>query len=795
MCYECHGWMLDHLTKEHADARCDSRDDFLFELEVQVGRCQRHVETCFERFREHFRFNRPVRDVRVYFTKTEVDIMRRSGGAALYSGAPETTADSNLHFATYRLDKKDRKGDPVSCSAVDHLFGYFAAVLQHGRVGTRSCCCFTEREIGLRRMRPVRQETKTASTADEGPGDSSAKGPGSDANEEPFCGVDCHTVESKIPGVQLMHDSNETPDTPPLAVRFLPEIEERLFWLNSQRNVNIAIKQRIEEPHVPVTLSAAEREELQAVAQVMIDQLREDKGLVDKIIHDKLGIYGWKSKKWTPSRATRQLEMLRQTYAPKYRFEAGIKLEPSKRGKAPRLLVADGDRGQVMAWVIIGTLESWLFKRWRHRSIKGLPKTEAMGRVAGVLRQKDPRSVDGPDVPVAIVENDGSAWDACMSDTLRDLVENPLMDAVADMVAGYFLTECPPDFAEARLASNKLQELVLGFRKNKGSEDREGVCDLPKTKCWRTVIRAIRRSGCRGTSCLNFLANMVCWSWAIGGKEACKLVRPQGSRVLCVDGCVRFVKMAFEGDDSILSFLKQTAIGADATEQLSEEFMHRLSERWVKMGHRPKLYWRKPDQVAEFTGWHFHVTQEGVDVATAAPDLFRNLTNMAFSINSAAVCAAASGDNRALLGAVAPGIVARLYPMADKFPMLCRLLAGQFGRHLRDVASTELTRDEVYALELEPEDLGFRESDYTTDMDLVIERTTHRFAPILERFEMKLGEGDPAAEADLAVRLGLVEDTDLYYDLLDVIEGGYRVGADSEAFRTAVAAIRNGKSE
>jgi hypothetical protein len=283
---------------------------------------------------------------------------------------------------------------------------------------------------------------------------------------------------------------------------------------------------------------------------------------------------------------------------------------------------------------------------------------------------------------------------------------------------------------------------------------------------------------------------MICWAWAIGGKEACKLLRPEGCKVTCVDGFVRFVKMVFEGDDSILSFFCY-----DPAHNMTSKFLSMLHQRWTKMGHRPKLFERKEGSVAEFTGWHFAVSPVGIDASEAAPDLFRNLTNMAFSINPAAVKAAVEGDKRALLSAVAPGVIARLYPMASRFPALCRLLAGQFGRHLKDAAGVELTRDEVYALELEPEDFGFKESEYTTDMDQVIHRATTRFQPILERFETQLSQGPEfVEEADLAERLGLVPSFDAYLDLLDVIEGGYFVGADSSAFQRSIATVRDGAS-
>lgn len=804
LCYECHSWVIQHLTKEHALARCDTRDDFLFEVEVQVGRCDAHAVTCTERFINFFPrifFDRPLQVHRLYFTKSEVDVMRRAGGSALYAGAPASTTDSNLHFATYRLDKKDRKGDSISCAAVDHLFGYIAATISQGMVANRWCCCFRTHKPGLRHCVPIKEPPHVAHKRERQVGATSAANPwtpevcaayeSEDSDEEVSTPVDCHTVVSKVPGVELCHDRNEPADSPPLAVRILPRVENRVFWMNSQRNINMAVRQRIEQPFVPMTMSDAERAELSAVGAVLIEEFKKDKKLIDKIIQDKTGLSLWRSKKWTPKRAERALHDLRATYAPKYRFEAGIKLEPSKTSKPPRLLVADGDRGQVMAWVVIGTLEAWIFKRWRHRSIKGLPKSEAMQRVAQSLRQKDPRAAaDSPDIPAAIVENDGSAWDACMSDTLRDLVENPIMAAIGEAVQAYFLVESPPDFINARLASNKMTELNLGFRKGKGADDPIGTCDLPKNKSWQLTIRAIRRSGCRGTSCLNFVANMTCWAWAIGGSEACKLVRPQGSRVLCVDGIVRFVKMVFEGDDSILSFVTLDAAGKPAEAQLTREFMHTLGLRWTSMGHRPKLHWRRPDQVAEFTGWHFAVDEHGIDGDVAAPDLFRNLTNMAFSLNKGAIAAAISGDSRALNAAVAPGVISRMYPMADRFPQLCRIIAGRFGRHMRDTSEIELTRDEIYALELEPEDFGFKESEEASDMDLVIERATHRFQPIYKRFETAMGRGNDQAEATLATRLGIVPDDTAYFDLLDAVEGGFMVGAEEEKFGDDVASLR-----
>jgi len=748
-------------------------------------------------------------DREVWITSGELEVMRRSAGAGHYSGAPTTTCDSNTHFATYRLDKKGRPGDPLSVAAFDHAFGFLAAAITSGRTADRTCLCLRFSSTGMRSLTPVRRVKELAV---EPPPPRAVSVPAEDLLmpikgpmcEKTECGA--HIARSSIPGVELCFDENE-PNSPPLAVRFLPQIEERLFWLNSQRNVEAAIKGRIVEPEVPVTLTATERAELKAVTDVLITMAYEDKALIAKIAQDKCGLKNWSSKKWSPERATRALRELHQKYAPRYKFDASIKLEPSKRNKPPRLLIADGDAGQVMAWVLIGTLEAWLFKRYKHRSIKGLPKTEAMKRVVECLRQQDPRAAGAPglqpgsaaaaaaraaapDVPVSLVENDGSAWDACMSSTLRDLTENPIMDAFADILKDMFLIEGTPDFIDARVASNKLVELTINVRKAKGEEDHVTAADIPKGKCWRTVIRAIRRSGCRGTSCLNFLANMVCWCWVIGGGGATKLVRPQGCRVDCVDGLVRFVKMCFEGDDSILSFYTCMNVGAGCIDRsMTDEFMAVMSARWTKLGHRPKLFWRKPNEVAEFTGWHFGVQKVGADSEHCAPDLKRNLINMCYSISPAAITAAIAGDMTSLMKAVAPGIVARLYPLAARYPALCKTIYGKFGRFVSDNAV--LTRDEVYHLQLEPEDLGFSEADQERDMDAVIERLAQRFQPIQARFELELAQGDDSYERDLASSLGVVANPEDYDDLVEALEGGFNPGDDSPEFQVYIQEIFN----
>lgn len=777
-CLRCHDWMFKHLSEVHAWNRMGPDDKFVYRVVLNLRTCPYHAESCIESLQRWMQVNfccccHTAETTTVYLTSTEVDVARKSSGAGLYTGAPATTCDANTHFATYRFGK--RNGDPVSLAALDHLFGWLCAAISCGRVPANA--------EGMREIAPVlvpMQRQKSAKVPPE------IKTTPSASEVEPSPSGGAHVAPP--PGLSLIKDPNASPGDPNLAARVFPEVEQKVFWQNSIQNVQASIKGRIDDVEVPVTASAEDLEDLKAVAESIKKMLVADRKVVLRIIEAKLGL-GWRSKKWNPTRAENALRQLQQTYAPRYKFSASIKLEPSKNQKPPRLLIADADRGQVMAWALIGTLEAWLFHRFKSRSIKGCSKDEAMTRVIKELRQMNPLK-PSQEAPCAILENDGSAWDACMSARLRSIVENPIMEAIAEMVSEYYLPEAPPDFVEARLASNELRELNLEFTKLKATADAAEIEFRKGRTCWKTQIRAIRRSGCRGTSVLNFLANMIIWCWAIGGKDGANLVMPNNQRVKCVDGMTRWVKMAFEGDDSILSLQLP---GATSDECVTERFMHLVEQRWTSVGHRPKLFWRKPGEIAEFTGWHFEVTSEGL--GDCCPDLWRQLAGMSYSTSKDVVKAVEAGDIHRVKRLVAPGVLARLFPLASRLPVLSRILYGAIAGGVDE--DMQLTRDEVYLADIAPADLGFAEySD--KDYDLMLYAQSQRYGDITSRFELALAEGekkDPTAEADLMVKLKVVDSIDSYYDLLDAVQAGFRIGGDSELFKATVDEIRARNSE
>lgn len=719
--------------------------------------------------------------------------MRKAAGAGVFSEAPKATYAANLHLATYRIDTDYL--EQYSTDALKHIFAYLAAAIAAGkctsgreRDGFRWCCL--PENTGLLDVRPVPIEPRQLVEREK-----QAKEEAENAPEDPVPVVS----HSTLPGVKLMFDPDAEPSSGAIALQYLPEIERRLFYVNSLGNFHAAKKGRIDDPMVPVTLSIDERKEIDVIVDSFISYMKSDEKHFDRIASQML-FDDYKSKKWTAARAEKNLEQLRATYNPQYRFSGQIKLEPSKPGKPPRLLIADGDRGQVMAWATIGVFEKWLFCRFRKRSIKGAAKEVAMERLVDYINQRDPAAPDGvkgadaPRVPVAIVENDGSAWDACMSSDLRNMTENRVMDAVAKMLEKYFVLESNESFTSARLKSNRLVALKLELRPkpSKHMVHRDPVeAEIPHGKGIFETIRAIRRSGCRGTSCLNYLANMLCWIWVIGGKSAKSLVTPAGVKVTCVDGGVRWVRFVFEGDDSIVSFHCK---GGD---NMTEDFLNMMTARWAKLGHRPKLFWRKPGEVAEAVGWHFVVDDNGLMAETGAPDVLRQLINCPYAYTKAALEAAAAGDRAALGRAIAPGVLSRAYHCAYRFPLLARELFNLAHRLAPRTANLTFTMDDRVRLDLDFGHVLPHEWDEDVDSDERLLKIALTWEDMWERTETRINQQlviMGPEEASMAVAHKIVPSEEDYYDMLDLLKIWDQV-TDHESWTKEFDRCRNGRAD
>lgn len=832
LCFECHDHLLSALTFDSAQARSAKGDSHVFRFEVCVHDCGRHVGRsccCW------------VADVRqrpktfhLFLTASEVEDLRKSGGAGVYAQAPDATCHANTHLASYRLKgTKDTLVDTALRQTWGWLAAEFYAPSARMAIGSRPglavaneaqrCCvpvaewawtrCVTRQdEAGLRSWKPVALPTRVCLDVDDDrkasshvvkeapqpatPAAAATPASGGPGDVQPAEALHPVPAEhSKLQGVDLVFDANSQHPTAALAVRYLPAIEARIAYLDNLKNIRAAIAGRINDPFVPVSLTDAEKADLNTVVQAFRDYMARDKSEVYKIATSLL--FGdIKSKKWTPSRASTRLDGLRATYNPHYTFKGKIKLEMGRFGKAPRLLIADGDEGQVMAWVLIGVLEKWLFKRFDKRAIKGCSASQITQRIQQMLAQREPRTApgvrpeDAPQVEVDILENDGSAWDACMSEILRALTENLVMDDLAKMLEPLITSE--NHFTPARLLSNQLKELKLKVKVKPNPFDPEPLPEeLDNLKrhggSYLECIRAIRRSGCRGTSVLNWLGNMLCWCWVIGGADGAKLVVPEGGRVRCVDGVLRWVKMLFEGDDSILSFF------TPGNGEITQATMTAFDARWRSLGHRPKLYRRLPGSVAECVGHHFLVDRFGLVEGTGAPDLQRCLCSLSYCCNALAVKSALAGDKDGFARAVAPGLISRAYKLGEAYPSVARWcfgiakeLMGTNNRHV------EYTHDDL--VHLDAFDFDVLPAEYKADKvsgdERIIEAAVN-WQTMLDKTESRISAGlarDGVEETDRAVSLRVAVDDDAWYNFLDVLDN-VRLGSDQTEFRAAVAGL------
>jgi hypothetical protein len=474
----------------------------------------------------------------------------------------------------------------------------------------------------------------------------------------------CCISDSKILGVQLFCDPDETivQGDRPLAASTGVTVRDPVYFANNLRRIREAHLKRQVQKFVPVLLTDAEKKEMKDIALEFVKQMQNDKKKIERIVGGLL-FGNYKSAKWSTNRAVDGLNKLHQSYNPHYKFSAAVKVESYRDGKPPRLLVADGDAGQIMAWLVMGVLERYTFSTYKVRSIKGMEKGLRMSELAKDLQHRARSALGevGDPVLCSILENDGSAWDACMSLLLRELQENVIMDGLAEMISDFIVPLS--EYTEQRLSANKLATYKIAcvpkinmFVERDISLE-ELTCAVTK-KQYLLAVDAVRRSGCRGTSILNFLANMITWVWVLAGPRATTLIRPNAQKFTDVFGVSRFVKFCFEGDDSILSL----------TGILSPEQVATMSERWTRCGHRPNLYLRATNDVAEFTGYKFIVDPYGLVEGTDVPDLKRQFAGLGYTAARGAIEAAVRGDVSTFSKVVVPGMYARAYPVSKRMP-------------------------------------------------------------------------------------------------------------------------------
>lgn len=593
--------------------------------------------------------------------------------------------------------------------------------------------------------------------------------------------------ETSIDGVRLITDQNGSGarGDRALGCTYMPEPIDKVLTANGAAGVAEAIKERIDKKQVAPTMSDTDQKEMRGLTDKFLEIMNRPSE--KRLLHEMTTtlLFGnYKSKKWTEARALSQLQALHRKYNPTYQFSAAVKIEPLKKGKPPRMIIADGDSGQVMAWALLGVLERWVFHRYKGRSIKGKEKSERMQDLPASLRHFVPGIAGDTTVREAatILENDGSAWDTCMSLFLRSLQENPLMEGLESIV-GEYITDLS-HYTTTRLESNKLTKLNMRVKPNINifdeiqHEDAEKAASIGKD--WRACIVSIRRSGCRGTSILNWIANFLCWTWVLFGPLGAKLLEFNGIKAVDVFGITRRILMCFEGDDSIL------AITGPA---ITEAQRLVLEERWAKLGHRPKLFVRRPGEAAEFCGYKFIVDEYGLVDGSECPDLPRMMSNAPYTTCRAAVAAAESKDHRTFAKCVVPGILSRAFQLTNKVPTVAKYLveraseiAMRGGVAIRDF---EYTSEELHRLE-EFESFQLPElwkGEYAAEkmLEVPIKRWQTMECKVMAALSAGLANSC-AAEADLCIAHGWVTDQSQWNALCHTLSN-VRCGTLNAEFR------------
>lgn len=437
------------------------------------------------------------------------------------------------------------------------------------------------------------------------------------------------------------------------------------IYAKNASNVKAAIRERLEKKSRPFTLDKAGKARVTKMVDHLIGYGCKDAPFSEERIarfaESRLRFEDLASKKWSGQRLEHAVKELAECPEPEFRCKADIKLEPMPDGKAPRMLIADGDPGQVMALTSVVACEELQYDWFENRSIKHAKKTDALDRCVAELRKvhEKTKRADADTTACNLsdcVEGDGSAWDTTCGPEIRKLVENRILEHITRCLIKYGLA--PPQWLEAHNDINSKEKLKLLFRNTR--------------ETMKTTIRAIRRSGHRGTSCLNWLENYVLWVCSIF-KEPWVFIKPGARKAMCLDGVKRRWNGMFEGDDSLCVLFPR----------MSEEMQKLFLDFWSNCGFNMKIVFAK--KVATFVGWHIAVDDKGLPTHTFLPEVPRAMAGAGISTSPSSIAAVKLGDVKTLHKLGGAAMLARGFEFAGRAPTISnkyldyaeRLLGGE----------------------------------------------------------------------------------------------------------------------
>lgn len=405
-------------------------------------------------------------------------------------------------------------------------------------------------------------------------------------------------------------------------------------YSKTSTNLGAAITERITKKQKGNVMGGTE---LKRIGRVVSNALGHS---LDKGIFSEKRIRDWAaehfhleemaSKKWSTQRLRNSVDQLWQKAEVKFKHNADVKYECMAEGKAPRMLIADGDDGQLMALAVIKCFEDLLFEWMEPKSIKHAAKKVAMKRIVKELSKKG----------AGLVEGDGSAWDTTCGAKIRDAIENPVIRRIMEVLVDYGVV--PESWAQEHSKACEAKELKLFFAR--------------KSDTLRVTIDAIRRSGHRGTSCLNWWINFVMWVCSVFEAPE-RFLNPSVRKGKDVTGQQRWWNGVFEGDDSLCALHPKMEKG----DALSKKFL----SFWHAGGFDMKIVFC--DTRATVVGWHI-ACDDGEITDVMCPELPRAMSNSGVGVSPGTVEAAKQGNMRQIKEVAKASAIARAGDFAGILP-------------------------------------------------------------------------------------------------------------------------------
>jgi hypothetical protein len=437
-------------------------------------------------------------------------------------------------------------------------------------------------------------------------------------------------------------------------------------YSKTSRNANAAKIKRMDEKQQPYNGTPADHLKISklvfAACGTRKDRAIFSEARIQRWAHEFFHLEELKSKKWSMERLEASMnKVLSQAY-PEFMhngtLKCSVKLEQMQEGKPPRLIIMDGDDGQLMALIVVKCFEDLLFEWMEEKSTKHIGKRSGVNRLVKNLTKKKAK----------LVEGDGSSWDTTCSTSVRSRDEDPILRHIMEVLIPFGVV--PQQWHEEHLTCNEKTKLKLFFQN--------------KLDRLKMVVDAIRRSGHRGTSCLNWWVNFVNWVCSIF-KEPERFLDCKVRWGIDETGKMRWWCGGFEGDDSLC------ALYPAMEESTDEASIYKVFLGWWKRrGFNMKIV--LADGRATFCGYHI-ACREGEPTGFVCPELPRALVGAGVSCSSTIIEAAKSGNTSLVRDIAAAGALARASEFAGLLPTVSRKFHAYAisTKRSRDVVDREMS--------------------------------------------------------------------------------------------------------